>query len=73
MKKSVNLIMDEEIKRLKHGIINAVNDAKLPVSVTCLVIVLTAHSLIAALQKIADNERNTYNRSIKEDDDNGNI
>ncbi len=57
MKKSVNLILDEEIKRLKQALIEAVNGAALPASVKKLVVESTVRDICLALQNMTDNER----------------
>ncbi len=57
MEKSVNLILEDEIAKLRQALINSVNNAALPVSVKKLVIDGTARDILAALQKMIDKER----------------
>jgi hypothetical protein len=57
MEKSVNLILEDEIAKLRQALINSVNSAALPVSVKKLVIDGTARDILAALQKMIDKER----------------
>jgi hypothetical protein len=57
MEKSVNLMLEDEIAKLRQALINSVNSAALPVSVKKLVIDGTARDILAALQKMIDKER----------------
>lgn len=57
MEKSVNLMLEDEIAKLRQALINSVNNAALPVSVKKLVIDGTARDILAALQKMIDKER----------------
>lgn len=57
MEKSVNLMLEDEIAKLRQALINSVNSAALPVSVKKLVVDGTARDILAALQKMIDKER----------------
>lgn len=57
MEKSVNLMLEDEIAKLRQALINSVNSAALPASVKKLVIDGTARDILAALQKMIDKER----------------
>lgn len=57
MEKSVNLMLEDGIAKLRQALINSVNSAALPVSVKKLVVDGTARDILAALQKMIDKER----------------
>lgn len=57
MKKSVNLMLEDEIAKLKTGLIEAMNNAALPLSIKKLVVESTARDISLALQNMINRER----------------
>jgi hypothetical protein len=57
MEKPLNLILEDEIAKLKQSLIESVNSAALPASVKKIVIESSARDICAALQNMTDKER----------------
>lgn len=68
MEKSLNIIMDDEMLKLKQALIEAVNSAALPISVKKLVVDSTARDISTALQNMVDKERNELSQETESED-----
>lgn len=65
--KPFDLMCLEETENLRQGIMSAINNSQLPVSVRKMVFTNTANEILAQMDRFLEETRNRYEQSLNEE------